>query len=51
MFSRLPRKYRKKYKKELGWDEEIVLFAFKVVGSATLFFVVAVGVDVYRLMH
>jgi len=51
MISRLPKKYRKKYKRELGWDEEIVLFAFKVVGSTSLLFVVAAGVDVYHFFH
>lgn len=51
MISRLPKQYRKKYKKERGWDEEIVLFAFKIVGSASLFFVLAAGIDVYRLIH
>lgn len=42
---------KKKYKRQLGLDEEIVLFAVKVVGSTVLFFVVATGLDVYRLMH
>ena len=51
MINRLPRGYRKKYKRKLGWDEEIIRFAMKVVGSASLFFVIAVGIDAYRLLH
>lgn len=51
MISRLPKKYRKKYKKQLGWDEELVIFAFKVVGSTALVFIVAAGVDIYDLIH
>ncbi len=48
MIGRLPKKYRKKYEKKLGWDEELVFFAVKVVGSTGLFFVVAIGIDAYR---
>lgn len=51
MISRLPKHYRKKYKRELGWDEETMFFAFKVVGSTSLFFVLAAGMDIYRLAH
>lgn len=42
---------KKKYKKPLGWDEEILLFVMKVVGSTALLFIVAAGIDVYHLMH
>jgi hypothetical protein len=42
---------KKKYQKKLGWDEEIMLFVVKVVGSTALLFIVAAGVDVYHLMH
>lgn len=42
---------KKKYKRQLGWDEEILLFVMKVVGSTALLFIVAAGVDVYHLMH
>jgi hypothetical protein len=51
MIRRLPKKHREKYKKKRGWDEELVLFAFKIVGSTVLIFVVAAGVDVYHLIH
>lgn len=51
MFRRLPKRYREKYKKKRGWDEELVVFAVKVVGSTALMFIVAGGVDVYHLMH
>lgn len=51
MFHRLPKRYRQKYKKARGWDEEIVFFVVKVVGSTALVFIVAAGVDVYHLMH
>lgn len=51
MISRLPKKYKKKYQRKLGWDEEILFFVMKVVGSTTLVFVVAAGVDIYQLMH
>lgn len=51
MIHRLPRKYRHKYKRKLGWDEELVVFVVKVVGSTALLFIVAAGVDVYHLMH
>lgn len=42
---------QKKYKRKLGWDEEIVLFVVKVVGSTALLVIVAAGIDVYHLMH
>jgi len=51
MLSRLPKKYREKYTKEKSWDEQVLFFVFKVVGSTALLFVVAAGVDVYHLMH
>lgn len=51
MIGRLPKKYRKKYKQKLGLDEELVFFAVKTVGSAALFFITAIGIDVYRLLH
>ena len=50
MINRLPKHYRKKYKRKLAWDEELVLFVMKVVGSTVLVFVVAAGIDVYHLM-
>lgn len=43
--------YKHKYKRELGWDEMLVRFAVKVVGSAALFFIAAIGADTYRLLH
>lgn len=39
---------KKKYRKQKGWDEELFLFAFKVVGSVTLFLVGAASADAYR---
>jgi hypothetical protein len=51
MINRLPKHYREKYKKKRGWDEELIMFAFKVVGSTALVFIVAAGVDVYHLIH
>ena len=51
MIHRLPKHYRKKYKKERSWDEELTLFIFKIVGSTALLFIVAAGVDIYHLMH
>ncbi len=51
MIHRLPKKHKEKYKKERSWDEELIYFAFKVVGSTVLMFVVSAGLDVYHLMH
>lgn len=51
MLNRLPKHYRKKYKRQLGWDEELVFFVMKIVGSTALIFLVAAGVDIYHLMH
>lgn len=51
MINRLPKKYRKKYRKQLGWDEELVFFVAKIVGSTALIFLVAAGVDIYDLIH
>jgi|GEM_PF-2057700 len=51
MINRLPKKVREKYKRKLGWDEELVLFVMKVVGSTILFFVMAISVDIYQLVH
>ncbi|MFZ2300101.1 MAG: hypothetical protein WAW00_03140 [Candidatus Moraniibacteriota bacterium] len=47
----MKKEYKKKYNRKLGWDEELVCFAAKIVGSAALFFIIAVGVDAYRLLH
>lgn len=51
MLHRVPKKVREKYKKARGWDEEILFFVVKVVGSTALMLIVAAGVDVYHLMH
>lgn len=51
MIHRLPKKYREKYKKKRGWDEEFLQFVLKVVSSTVLLFVVAAGVDIYHLMQ
>lgn len=51
MFGRLPKKYREKYAKPRSWDEELIIFAAKVVSSTVLLLLVAGGIDVYRLLH
>lgn len=51
MLHRLPKQYREKYKKKRGWDEEILFFVVKIIGSTALVFIVAGGIDVYHLMH
>lgn len=43
--------YKHKYQKTLGWDEELIRFAAKIVGSAALFFVIAIGMDMYHYLH
>lgn len=45
------RKYKKKYKRELGWDEKFTHFAIKTVGLVTLFFITAISIDAYHLFH
>jgi len=49
--ARLKKEYREKYKKKLGWDEELIFFVFKTVGSLALVFIVAVGIDMYHFLH
>lgn len=49
--ARLKKEYRHKYKKELGWDEKLLRFVIKAVGSAALFFVAAIGIDAYHFFH
>jgi len=49
--ARLKKEYRDKYKKKLGWDEELLHFAIKAVGSAALVFITAVGIDIYHFLH
>ena len=51
MLHRLPKKYRNKYNKKLRWDEEVLHFAVKVIGSAALFFLFAIGADAYKMFH
>jgi hypothetical protein len=51
MINRIPKQYRRKYEKKQGWDEELIRFTVKIVGSAALFFLAAIGLDVYRLFH
>lgn len=45
------RAYKKKYKKKLAADENLFFFVFKVLTSAALFFLIAVGADIYNLIH
>lgn len=47
----MKKEYKKKYNAKRSWDEELLYFAVKVVGSAALFFIAAIGVDTYRLLH
>lgn len=42
--------YKQKYRKKLGWDEELVFFVAKIIGSTVLFFIIAIGVDMYRFL-
>lgn len=51
MIHRLPKKYKEKYKKKRGWDQEVLAFAVKVVGSTALLFLVAGGIDVYHMIQ
>ncbi len=51
MIRRIPKKYRHKYAKPASFDTEIVAFAIKVVGPVALFFVAAIGLDVYSLIQ
>ncbi|MDP3957011.1 MAG: hypothetical protein Q8Q10_00725 [bacterium] len=44
-------KQRKKYKRKLGYDEKLLHFVVKVVGSAALFFIAAIGMDMYHIFH
>jgi len=44
-------KYRKKYPKRYDNDEKLAFFAMKIVGSTALFFMIALGVDAYKLFH
>ncbi|MDD2766974.1 MAG: hypothetical protein PHH40_04450 [Candidatus Moranbacteria bacterium] len=49
--ARLKKEYKEKYKKKLGWDEKLIRFAFKAVGSAVLLFTIAIGLDVYQFLY
>ncbi len=51
MIHRLPKKYREKYKKKRTWDEDVIMFVMKIVGSTALLFIVAAGVDIYHLIY
>ncbi len=50
MIRRIPKKYRQKYAQQRGVDTELLVFAFKVVGPVALFFMAAIGLDVYSLL-
>lgn len=41
----------KKYKRKLGFDEKLLHFVVKIVGSAALFFMAAIGMDMYHLFY
>ena len=51
MIQRLPRKYREKYARPRGLGGQILFFAFKVIGPVALFFIAAIGLDVYSLFQ
>ena len=51
MMRRIPKKYRHKYAKPMPFETEIVTFALKVIGPVALFFVAAIGLDVYSLIR
>lgn len=42
---------KQKYQVKRSWDEELMIFVIKIVGSAVLFFIIAIGVDVYRFLN
>ncbi|NCQ06563.1 MAG: hypothetical protein GW815_03335 [Candidatus Moranbacteria bacterium] len=48
--ARLTKEHKKKYQKELGWDEKLIRFAAKTVGSIALVFLTAVGMDIYHFL-
>jgi hypothetical protein len=47
MIQRLPKKYREKYARPRGLGGQVLFFAFKIIGPVALFFIAAVGLDVY----
>lgn len=47
----MKKEYKDKYKRKLTRDEETLQFAIKAVSTAALFFVVAIGMDVFHLFH
>ncbi|MFZ2187063.1 MAG: hypothetical protein WAV46_00300 [Candidatus Moraniibacteriota bacterium] len=42
---------KKEPSRKLSRDEEVMRFVMKAVGSAALFFVVAIGMDAYHFFH
>ena len=51
MIQRLPWEYREKYARPRGLGGQILFFAFKVIGPVALFFIAAIGLDVYSLFQ
>lgn len=51
MFFLLSAEYKKKYARKRDWDVMLFHFSAKLLGPLLLFFLVAVGMDVYRLLH
>ncbi len=51
MIRRIPKKYREKYAKPRPFETELVVFAAKVLGPVALFFIAAIGLDVYSLIQ
>ncbi len=46
----LPKKYRHKYQKKQNEGEAAVIFMAKVMSLTVLFFVVGIGLDVYKFV-
>lgn len=51
MINRIPKKYRQKYAKPKSWDAEVMTYAFKIIGPIALFFIAAIGFDIYSLIR
>jgi hypothetical protein len=49
MLQRLPKKYRVQYERPRSVAGQVLFFAFKIIGPVALFFIAAIGMDVYAL--
>jgi len=43
----MKKKNKIKATRKKTWDEEIALFAMKIIGGASFFFILALGLDIY----